>query len=191
VIMVIGCWVLGSCSWACVCKPGSPILQESISAYYGTLMRNVFVGLLFAIAFFLFSYKGYEKDWIAGKLAASFAVLVALFPITSECRWIQGVHLAAAAGLFLTFAFFSLFLFTKSNDEIHRTPQKLKRNKIYVACGVAIVVFIALIGVYYLLLEHTAIARMEPVFCLETLALWAFGISWMTKGELILSDQAR
>jgi hypothetical protein len=56
-------------------------LQSSISYYYWTGMRDVFVGTLFAIGFFLLSYQGYEKaDNIAGNLACLFAVGVALFP---------------------------------------------------------------------------------------------------------------
>ena len=34
-------------------------LQSSISEYYGTAMRDVLVGFLFAIGLFLFSYHGY------------------------------------------------------------------------------------------------------------------------------------
>jgi len=39
-----GCLLLGDCR----------SLERSISSYYGTGMRDVFVGLLFAIAFFMF-----------------------------------------------------------------------------------------------------------------------------------------
>jgi hypothetical protein len=53
-------------------------IQDSISAYYYTGMRNVFVGMLCATGFFLLSYKGYErKDSIAGNLGCLFAVGVA------------------------------------------------------------------------------------------------------------------
>ena len=41
---------------------------------------------------------------------------------------------------------------------------------------------------YKRFLMSTAIAEWNPVFYLEGLALWAFGISWMTKGEVILED---
>ena len=60
-------------------------IQRSISAYYHTGMRDVFVGTLFAIGFFLLSYKGYERsDAIAGDLGCLFAVGVALFPTAPE-----------------------------------------------------------------------------------------------------------
>ena len=37
-----------------------PGLQRSISAYFYTNISQVFVGTLWAIGFFLLSYKGYE-----------------------------------------------------------------------------------------------------------------------------------
>jgi hypothetical protein len=39
-----------------------------------------------------------------------------------------------------------------------------------------------------LLLKDTAIAAIKPVFWLESLALWAFGISWFVKGETLWRD---
>ena len=58
-------------------------IQTSISAYYYTGAGAVFVGVLFAIGIFLFSYRGYKghhADWWAGKAAFGFAIGVALFP---------------------------------------------------------------------------------------------------------------
>ena len=59
--------------WLIGLKFGVP-LQGSISAYYHTPMRNVFVGILFAIGASLFLYKGYgtTEDFVldaAGILA--------------------------------------------------------------------------------------------------------------------------
>src|SRR6267378_5672793 len=60
-----------------------PGIQDSISGYYYTDMRNVFVGSLCAIGVFLMSCRGYDrKDEIAGYLACVFAIGVALFPTT-------------------------------------------------------------------------------------------------------------
>ena len=60
-------------------------IQSSISGYYYTDMRNVFVGSLCAIGVFLMSTRGYDrKDEIAGILACVFAVGVALFPTTPD-----------------------------------------------------------------------------------------------------------
>src|SRR5215468_1540580 len=65
--------------------PDSPWFQYSISDYYYTHMRNVFVGSLCAIGVFLITYRGYDIcDRIAGALASVFAIGVALFPTTPE-----------------------------------------------------------------------------------------------------------
>jgi len=56
-------------------------IQPSLSAYYYTGMKNVFVGTLCAIGVFLFSYRGYsKKDNIAANIAAFCAIGTALFP---------------------------------------------------------------------------------------------------------------
>jgi len=176
-ILAIGCVLL------------SPLtgIQESISAYYGTIMRNVFVGVLFTIGWFLFAYKGYEdQDDMAGDLACLFALGVALFPITNPHQWVQVMHLIFAASLFITLAYFSMVLFTKSDGKM--TTRKKTRNKIYKSCGWIMLACIALILVYKLFLQHTVIAALQPTFWLETFALWAFGVSWMTKGKLLWAD---
>jgi hypothetical protein len=171
-------------------------LQGSISGYYHTEMRDVFVGILCAIGVFLLSYRGYDsKDRIAGNLACVFAIGTALFPTTpvdpGPMDKVKGViHFTSAALLFLTLAYFSLRLFTKTDPKSGPTPQKSKRNLIYKVCGYTIVAAIALIAVYKLLPDgaENRLAELKPVFWLESIAVVAFGISWLTKGEAILKD---
>ncbi|MBO6576877.1 MAG: hypothetical protein JJ896_16095 [Rhodothermales bacterium] len=166
-----------------------PGLQESISDYYGTAMRDVFVGVLFAIGWFLFSYRGYDvRDDLAGDLACLFAMGVALFPTTSADPAIRNVHFASAALLFLVLAYFSLYLFTKSRVGTPMTREKRLRNRVYRICGVLMLLCIALIAVYKWGFEDTALAHWKPVFWLESIALWAFGWSWFVKGETVLTD---
>ncbi len=161
-------------------------IQPSISDYYGLRTRDVFVGILFAIAWFLFTYRGYErKDDVAGNLACLFALGVALFP-NRGTDWERAVHFGSALALFLVLSYFSLFLFTKSGGS--PTPEKRIRNRIYTVCGVSMLVCIALIGLYYWRLQDTAVAVLKPVFWLESLALWTFGISWFVKGETLCRD---
>ncbi len=58
-------------------------LEPSISQYYDLRTRDVLVGTLFAVGFFLGTYRGYERrDNIAGNLACVFALGVALFPVS-------------------------------------------------------------------------------------------------------------
>ena len=161
-------------------------ILPSISDYYSLRTRDAFVGILFAIGWFLFSYRGHErKDDIAGDLACLFALAVAVFP-NSGAGWEKVVHFGSAMLLFLVLAYFSIFLFTKSGGS--PTPRKLTRNRVYRACGIVMVACIALIGIYTLLLKCTSLSDLHPVFWLESIALWAFGISWFVKGETLWCD---
>ncbi|OUJ68174.1 hypothetical protein BXP70_28100 [Hymenobacter crusticola] len=202
VLLVVGSMVFSTCKW--------PDLQSSISGYYHTIMRDLLVGILCIVAFFLFAYKGYSQvDALAGKAACVFALGVAFFPTRLDepfttCTikpvfatyWVSGlltvdavskIHYLSAALLFATFTFFSLVLFTKSQGE--QTRQKRKRNLIYRVCGVIMALCIGLLGFYFAFLEHTRLSTYKPVFWLEALALWAFGVSWLTKGEFIFKDK--
>jgi hypothetical protein len=173
-----------------------PGLQSSISAYYYTDMRNVFEGSLCAIGVFLLSCRGYDRrDEIAGRLACAFAVGVALLPTTpyayatSRDRLVGGVHLSFAALLYLTLAYFSLALFTKTASDKHPTRRKLRRNTVYRVCGYAILACIFSIAVVAIPPVKLLTERLTPVFWLESIATVAFGVSWLTKGETILRDQ--
>jgi len=189
--------------------PDAPWFQYSISDYYYTGMRNVFVGSLCSIGVFLITYRGYDiRDRIAGALAAVFAIGVALFPTTPEVMTeahmsitaaqtiFDRIHLASAALLFSTLAYFSLALFTKSDPVQPMTMQKKKRNGVYIVCGVLILACIVLIALSewlflnsYSPFENPNIKELHPVFWLESAAVIAFGTSWLTKGEAILADQ--
>lgn len=178
-------------------------LQESISDYYHTGMRDVFVGAIFAIGLFLGSYIGYKNDAIisdnmAGNLASVGAIGLALFPTapdtnTSSLEEAIGiVHLLFSALFFLFLAYFSYFLFTKTHRSREPTPRKLIRNQVYRACGIVILAAVILIFVYTFLPDSAkqALSGFETVFWLESLAILAFGMSWLIKGEWLLADQA-
>ena len=173
-----------------------PGIQDSISSYYHTGMRDVFVGSLCAIAVFLMSYRGYErKDDIAGDLACVFALGVALFPTTPDVNVtprdniVGGLHLLFAACFFLTLAFFSLVLFRKTDPTRAPTRRKLQRNAVYTLCGYTILVCLAFIVVVAFLSSDSPVKRLDPVFWFEAAAIVAFGVSWLTKGEAILKDE--
>lgn len=170
-----------------------PGIQDSISGYYYTDMRNIFVGSLCAIGVFLMSCRGYDRnDEIAGYLACVFAIGVALFPTTPygvATSRIGTLHLTFAALFFLTLAYFSLALFTKTAPEQSPTPRKLQRNTVYRVCGYTILACILLIAVVRLSPLKILVERLTPAFWLESIAVVAFGVSWLTKGETILKDQ--
>lgn len=173
-------------------------IQSSISSYYYTGMRDVFVGILWTIGFFLFSYRGYGPiDNITGNLACVFAVVVSLFPTTADgvnsalAEVIGTVHLIFAGLFFLTLSYFSLALFPKTNLNKQFTLEKAQRNIVYKVCGYVMLACIVLIAIYSFGLKSRvpALQAYEPVFWLEATAIFVFGVSWFTKGEAILADK--
>ena len=175
-----------------------PIIESSISSYYYTDLRNIFVGSMCSIGIFLMSYQGYDcRDAIAGRFAFVCAIGVALFPTsplpvaTADEKLIGSVHLTFAALLFLTLAYFSLKLFTKTDANNPPTRQKLQRNVVYRVSGYIMLACIALIAVAALPPIKAMVEQFAPRFWLEAIAIVAFGVSWLTKGEAIaiLKDQ--
>ncbi len=171
-------------------------VQSSISGYYYTDMRNIFVGSLCAIGVFLLSCKGYDRrDKIAGYLACVFAIGVALFPTTPYTgatpldKLIGKLHWSFAALLFLTFAYFSLRLFTQTAPDKMPTRRKFQRNTVYRVCGYIILACIFFLAIVALPSVKALVEQLSPVFWLESLAIIAFGVSWLTKGETILKDE--
>jgi hypothetical protein len=177
-------------------------IKDSISHYYYTSMGDVLVGLLSATAIFLVTYKGYDNDNLYTNLAGAFALCIAYLPTSNieggvcaifdlpENPIRENAHLASAALFFLVLAYISFFLFVKSKGEM--TPWKKKRNLVYRACGIAMVLMIVLIAAYFWIFPESWQASLKPykpVFWLEAIALWAFGISWLVKGETILKDK--
>jgi hypothetical protein len=171
----------------------SPGILSSISAYYYSDMRNVFVGSLCAIGVFLFSYRGYDwRDALAGKIAAASIVGVAMFPTTADdtpTNLTSKLHVTFALVYFLTLAYFALVLFRKTDPERPPTRQKLWRNHVYTACGVTILACLALIFVAFMIPKSSPLRQLNPVFYLEAIAVIAFGVSWFVKGEGILEDK--
>jgi len=161
-------------------------LEYSISDYYdNSTAGDILVGVLFSLAFFLVSYKGYAPiDSIAANLGCAFALGVALFPTTSKNTFVHYAHFVFAFLLFSIFIFFSLYLFRKSAP--HPTKQKKNRNKVYLLCGVLMILCIAGIAI-------SEIFEIGPnlhlVFWLESIALASFGFSWITKAEVLFHDE--
>lgn len=164
---------------------GGPVLG-SISAYYGTGVRDVFVGSLASVSVFLACYGGYDaRDRACAGVGSVAAAAVALFPCTAAAPWVRAVHYGGASVLFATLAVFSLFLFTRSAGG-WRTESKVARDRVYVACGLTIVGGMVADLVCYAL-GWTA-GPAHPALWLESVMLWAFGISWAIKGEVMLAD---
>ena len=160
---------------------------HSISQYYYSGMRDVLVGALCAIALFLFFYRGYNNwDLWTANIAGLFALGIAWFPTTPTGQQDMAgkIHFISATIFFITLACISLFLFTKKDP--NPTPRKLKRNIIYKICGILILVSLLTLAIYYNI-PHSD--NSVFVFWAETVALVAFGISWLIKGGTLFSDE--
>lgn len=178
-VLVVGTNIIGD-------VPG---IGQSISAYYESRMGDVFVGAMCAVGLFMFFYAGYEPldNW-TGNAAAICAIAVALFPAVGDFPpWVRTVHLVSATLFFLTLTFFSLFLFTRGVAPEKRTVRKRFRNRVYVACGIVMVGALVVIAIHFQV--RTPNDQSSLIFWGETVALIAFGISWLTKGEAIFPDR--
>lgn len=182
--------------WAADLRPTRGLapgeLLSSLSAYYYTGSVAAFVGLLVALGIFLYTYKGYNneynrRDRIASRIAGVAAIFVAAFPAEAPVEslapswWKPAtgiIHYSAAAVLFLSFSYFSFFLFTKSKPgRTEPLPRDKKaRNGIYIFCGFMILVCIAWAGI--------ASWLDAPIFVPESLALIFFATSWLVKGRV-------
>jgi hypothetical protein len=195
-----------------------PGLEGSMSAYFYTVTGRVFVGSLCAIGVFLISYRYKKWDIIASIIAGICAIGVALFPTAPELdptatqTAIGIVHGVFAGLFFLTLACMSIFLFTKTNPYqtpeprkpaeylslfvVTRTkpglplnPRKKERNIIYRVCGWVILFCIIIIGIVGIKSIHDQVQQYNLVFWFESIAVLAFGVSWLIKGETLLKDR--
>jgi uncharacterized membrane protein YidH (DUF202 family) len=188
-ILVLGSLAFSNCDY----------ILPSISHYYYSNMKVFFVGILCAVALFLITYTGYSRlDNILTNIAANFCFGIAIFPTflesNSEClqesntfinRDLSTVHFICAGSFFLILALMSIFIFTQSNKKIE--GRKRIRNWIYVFCGVGMILCLVAIGIRALFFAD-AQKSGSFVFYFETITLILFGISWLTKAEVIAGD---
>ena len=159
---------------------------DSISATWYTNACTVFMIILGSASILLISYKGYDRvDDIILTLSGVFGLGICLFPcavatspgkvgtflIDSSVSNI--IHFVCAIIFFGLLAYNSFFLFTKSSGEI--TKKKKIRNIIYRVCGVGMVA--------------SFLIMLLPSFPYQTwvteaLALFFFGISFLTKADI-------
>lgn len=134
-------------------------LQPSISAYYDTGARDVFVIALGSVALLLAAYRGYDRgDRICSAVASVALFGVALVPVSGP---LPMLHYAAA----VTFFGASAVLAWRFGFGGYRVRT-----------------FRALAGVIVLAL--VAGAAGAPLLLVESAAVVAFGGAWLAKGRL-------
>ena len=208
---IIGClgillpFILVFSAWAFNCIA----VQESISAYYHTVVQHFFSWIVIIIGIFFLAYPvldGYEADSKPFKIAGIFALLVAFFPTNiesfSDCTInsstfgnykITGwIHIISAASFFLILSYICIFLFTKSNKTIEEmSNDKKNSNRFYQLSGWAILVCIILIAIYEFWAQNKfpSLKDLKPTFILESIALLFFGLAYLIKGNLFLKNK--
>jgi hypothetical protein len=88
-------------------------------------------------------------------------------------------------------AFFCIFLFTKTHATLPETPQKIIRNRLYTICGYTILICLGLLALHewqWFIQRVPLIKGSSTTFIAESIALLAFGISWLVKGDTLWKD---
>lgn len=187
-------------------------VQYSISTYYHTNMRNIFVGYNCAVALFLFAYRGHDwRDNLTGYLGCIFVLGVAFLPCSvgnssQACLILPGpqnpmvgkLHNLCALLYFVVLIIYALILFPMTHmdmltgEKMFMGRQKRRRNVVYYTCGSLMTASLLLIVLYFWVLEkrYPNLRSLNPVFWLEAVVLLSFGLSWLTKGQLFFRDDS-
>lgn len=161
-------------------------IPSSISATWYTNACTPFMIILGWASGMLICYKGYELiDDIILTLSGIAGFGICLFPCAISGgdqmvgtflidKWTSStIHNICALVFFGLLAYNSIFLFTKSSGE--KTKKKRARNVIYIICGVGMLAsFLILLLPYF---------RIQ-VWLTETIALFFFGVSFLTKADV-------
>jgi len=176
-------------------------VEPTISDFYHTTYRDIFVGSLCAIGVFLISYRGYSRgngewindDWLA-TIAGLAAFGLAFFPnegggeaVVSMLQnwvgtiWAPRLHYMFALVFFLTLAGFCFFKFPKSG--------RTARCKIYRGCGWGIVAALVATAIAVIFKRWIGgpvgqwVTENSIIFYLEAVGVWAFALSWIVKSR--------
>jgi hypothetical protein len=195
-LMLMGFLYLDTCHFGAL---------ESISHYYYTRVNSLLILIVGFLAFFLLIYKGKDPiDFYFSVIASVGALCLLLFPtgnVSDHFEDIGGVvvtqladskgreifHYVSAAVFFLSLAYMSMFLFTRSNlPPAERSRNKKIRNAIYRLCGVLMVASLLVILISWLTADESSTQYDSLTFWMEVVAVEAFGLSWLTKSEWFL-----
>jgi len=159
-------------------------LQGSISAYYYTHMREVLVGALWVIGFFLLSYHGPDgrnsiDDW-AGNFACIFAVGSTLFPTDppdAPTNLPGGASFSAlgiiALAILLTLGFF-LCRFTRAHPGFKLRGFRTSRNGVGNFRAWILILCVLMMVIYRFVRSDATIALLHKGFSLLFMSMLAF-----------------
>ena len=160
--------------------------QSISSTYYTFEAGPVFMIILGFASGLLMYYDGYDKiDDILNTITGILGLCICLFPCTPEVLSLthigtfqlpvnisNSIHSISAVLFFVLLAYISFFQFTKTSGTM--TEKKKIRNIIYRVCGIGMLAsfLILLLPSFYI-----------QVWLTETIALFFFGVSWITKAN--------
>ncbi len=180
-------------------------IQASISDYYHTIARDLYIGIIVLISFFFFSYRGYKGDQIAFKIAAISILFVAYFPtiidyeggenclefmVTNRSFTVSRyIHNTSATIFFSTLTYICLFLFTNPRYSNSQFKEAKLRRLLIKTCGFIMLFSVLFIIAFFVFKLHEieVIKKLHLVFYLEVTALASFSIAWLVKGRFIRS----
>jgi hypothetical protein len=159
-------------------------LEGSMSAYYHAgngAMRNVFVGILFAIGMALFVYQGFTKlEDIALDLAAILACGIALCPmaaVNAPTTIVSRLHGICAISFFVCIGYVCIF---RASDTLSLIKDAQKRRAYaltYKLLGFLMVAFPVAAFVFLSLLQW----NKSVIFFVEAAGVYAFAFYWVIK----------
>ena len=175
-------------------------VEDSISDFYYSDGRDVFVAYLSAIAIFFLAYTGHRQgqgeiisDSMLGNITGIAALGVVFIPTggTPTPRihemlgpgFAVGLHLACASVFFGCLAAFSYFKFQRGDET---DALKQRRNAVHRGCAYTIAAMMVLMFLNWLVHRGDRVMFYDgwnPVFWLESIAVWAFAVSWLVKGQ--------
>jgi hypothetical protein len=149
-----------------------------MSYYEDGWSRNIFVGFLFSIGAFLFSYNGtWPSEMPLSKIAAVSALCIAMFPCGSdfENEVIPYVHGVSAAVMFGVLTYFCYGFYRRSRD----FPEARARSVVYAICGITMGLSVLVLAIDQIIGDSFMNILPRLTFYGEAVALVAFGISWL------------
>ncbi len=176
---------------------------DSISAYYYTGMRDVFVSTLVLGGALLTCYRTPAwHDNVLAIVAGMSAIGLGVFPMSpafateilqkypemgeAKCyinRGLLGFHFLFVGVFFGLSSYLVYFRFSAFTPPVP-TRQKVIRNKVYKVCGAAMLAAFIAIGIL------ASTTKGASIFWPETVAVVAFAVAWLVKGQTILKDRA-
>ena len=154
----------------------------------------------------------FPSDRLMARVAGGAAVLVAFVPTKDKTEpldracsllacaldgvWAGAapiVHYGTAGVFFLALAVMCMVNFRRTGTDPKTAAEqeiKQRKNRVFLACGVTILVAVVVLGVFGMIYVRASESTQDAmdtthfVFVLETVAVWAFALAWLIKGEV-------